>query len=282
MTGANRQVVVLGANGMLGTDLAEILAKKGFKAKLFDLPDFNITKTRQLEDAVAQGNIIVNCAAYTNVDKAESETDLAYDVNAKAVGNIGRLAADIGANVLHISTDFVFDGKSDRPYTETDPTNPINAYGQSKLKGEQLLAQSGCRFCIIRVEWTYGSAGNNFVKKLVERAKAGVSLRVVNDQIGSPTATTQVAETICKLLPEPPEGIFHFAAAGYVSRYDMARFIFEKLGMTVDLTPCKSSDFKTAAVRPLNSRFNCTKIQNILNQPIKNWKGPLEHFLEKL
>jgi dTDP-4-dehydrorhamnose reductase len=285
MTSANNQVVVLGARGMLGTDLAAILAKKGFKAHLLDLPDFDITDPQQLAEAVAAaaGSTIVNCAAYTNVEKAESEPDLAYRVNAEAVGRLGRLAAAAaGAGVLHISTDFVFDGKGDRPYTETDPTNPINAYGKSKLAGEKLLAQSGCRFCIIRVEWTYGPAGSNFVKKLVDKAKKGSPLKVVEDQIGSPTATTEAAEAICKLLPEPPEGIFHFAAAGFISRYEMARFIFDKLGMTVDLTGCKSSDFATAAVRPLNSRFNCSKIQSILAKPIRNWQEPLEHFLEQL
>jgi len=282
MTSANTQVVVLGARGMLGTDLAAILAQKGFEAHLLDLPEFDITDTQLLKEAVAPGNTIVNCAAYTNVEKAESEPDLAYRVNAEAVGELGRLAAAAGARVIHISTDFVFDGKSDRPYTETDPTNPINVYGKSKLDGEKLLAQTRCRFCIIRIEWTYGSAGNNFVKKLIERAKSGRPLKVVNDQVGSPTATTKAAEAICKLLPDPPEGIFHFAAAGYVSRYEMARFIFDKLGPTVDLTPCKSNDFQTAAVRPLNSCFNCSKIETLLGEPIKNWKEPLENFLEQL
>jgi len=282
MTNAGRQVLVLGGRGMLGTDLVEILDQKGFKARVLDLPEFNITDPQQLAEAVASGNTIVNCAAYTNVEKAESEPDLAYRVNAEAVGHMGRLAAAAGAHVLHISTDFVFDGKSDRPYTENDPVNPINSYGRTKLAGEQLLAQSGCRHCIIRVEWTYGLAGNNFVKKLVERAKSPRPLKVVDDQVGSPTATTEAAGAICKLLPNPPEGIFHFTAAGFVSRYEMARFIFDKLGMTVDLSPCKSADFPTAAVRPLNSCFDCSKIEKLLDEPIKQWQRPLEDFLEKL
>jgi dTDP-4-dehydrorhamnose reductase len=282
MTRKNRQVVVLGARGMLGTDLVAILAQKGFKAHALDLPDFDITDPRQLEEAVAAGNTIVNCAAYTNVEKAESEPDLAYKVNAEAVGRLGRFAKAAGVYVLHISTDFVFDGRSQKPYVETDLTNPINSYGRTKLAGEQLLAQSGCRFCIVRLEWTYGLAGTNFVKKLTERAKSRQLLKVVHDQVGSPTATTEAAEAICKLLPNPPEGVFHFAAAGFISRYEMARFIFDKLGMTVDLTPCKSSDFPTAAVRPLNSRFNCSKIEALLGEPIKPWQGPLEQFLEQL
>jgi len=204
MTGANRQVVVLGARGMLGTDLVAQLCQNHIQHLALDLPEFDITNTQQLKEAVASADTIINCAAYTNVDKAESEPDLAYSVNAESVAQLGRFAADAGANVVHISTDFVFDGKSDTPYSESDPTDPINTYGKTKLAGEKLLAQSRCRFCIIRVEWTYGQAGNNFVKKLIERSRSGQPLRVVDDQVGSPTATVEAAKVICNLLPKMP------------------------------------------------------------------------------
>jgi len=144
------------------------------------------------------------------------------------------------------------------------------------------LAQSGCRHCIVRVEWTYGSAGNNFVTKLIRRAKSHDALKVVDDQIGSPTATTEVAKAICELLRKRPEGIFHFASAGYVSRYEMARFILDKLSMDVDLLPCKTSEFPSAAARPLNSRFDCSKIASLLREPIELWQAPLEDFLRQL
>ncbi|MHC5060154.1 MAG: dTDP-4-dehydrorhamnose reductase [Planctomycetota bacterium] len=282
MTNQNNRIVVLGARGMLGTELTRLLDQKGFHPEALDLPEFDITDADRLKQIAAPGGIIINCAAYTNVEKAESEPDLASKVNAEAVGRLGQFAAEAGGKVVHISTDFVFDGTSDSPYTETDPTNPVNAYGRSKLQGEQLLAQSGCEFCIIRLEWTYGRAGTNFVKKLIERAKSGQPLKVVDDQVGSPTATVEVSKAVCSLLPNLPEGVFHFAAAGYVSRYEMARFIFDKLGMTVNLSPCTSSDFKTAADRPLNSRFDCSKIEALLSKPIKPWQGPLEDFLEQL
>jgi len=167
-------------------------------------------------------------------------------------------------------------------YDITDPANPINTYGRTKLAGEQLLAQSGCRHCIIRVEWTYGSAGNNFVAKIIQRAKADKALKVVDDQIGSPTATAEAAKAICKLLRKKPEGIFHFANAGYVSRYDMAEFIFNKLSMDVNLLPCKTSDFPSPAARPLNSRFDCSKIISLLDEPIEFWQVSLERFLRQL
>jgi len=183
---------------------------------------------------------------------------------------------------LHISTYFVFDGKSERPYLETDAPSPINAYGRSKLAGEQLLIESGCRHCIIRVEWTYGLHGDNFVTKLVRRAETDKILKVVDDQIGSPTATTEAAKVISMLLAKRPEGIFHFASAGYVSRYEMAKFIFERLAKDVELLPCKSDDYVSAAVRPSNSRFDCGKIKALLDEPIEPWEGPLERFLRRL
>lgn len=267
---------------MLGTDLARICEQEGFNIKVFDLPEFDVTGPEQLREAVDAGEIIVNCAAYTNVDGAENEAELAYKVNAEAVGRLGDFARDADKWVLHISTDFVFDGRLDRPYVETDAPNPINTYGKTKWQGEQLLSRSGCRCCIIRVEWTYGSAGNNFVTKLIQQAKTRPSLRVVDDQIGSPTATTEVAKAICKLLPKQPEGIYHFASAGYVSRYEMARFISERLAMEVNILPCKTSDFPSPAARPLNSRFDCSKISALLGEAIRPWRGPLEDFLRRL
>jgi dTDP-4-dehydrorhamnose reductase len=280
-TGDNT-VAILGGKGMLGTDLVKACRKEGYKVRVFDLPEFDVTNTAQLEQAVRQAETVINCAAYTNVDKAESESELAYKVNAQAVGNLGVLAKKTQKWVLHIGTDFVFDGKSDKPYVETDVANPINIYGKSKLAGEQLLAKSGCDYCIIRVQWTYGQAGNNFVTKLIGRARRDKNIKVVDDQIGSPTTTTEIAKAICQLLPQRPQGLFHFAAAGCVSRFEMAEFIFKNLNMSVNLTACKSSDFLSAAARPLNSRFDCGKIQALLEEPIESWQGPLKLFLEQL
>ncbi len=275
------RIAILGGKGMLGTDLAKICRRQGFNVEVFDLPEFDITNSPRLKEAVDTAKTIINCAAYTDVNGAESEAELAYQVNAEAVGRLGAFVKEAEAWLLHISTDFVFDGKLDRPYLETDTPNPINEYGKTKLAGEQLLAQSGCRHCIIRIEWTYGSAGNNFISKIIQRAKTDKELKVVDDQIGSPTATTEVAKVICELLRIKPTDLFHFASAGYVSRYEMAKFIFDNLSIDVMLLPCKTSDYVSAAVRPLNSRFDCSKIQAILDEPIKPWQSPLEKFLPK-
>ncbi|MHC4647125.1 MAG: dTDP-4-dehydrorhamnose reductase [Planctomycetota bacterium] len=278
---ARDKVVILGGRGMLGSDLA-FGCQQSFDTKVFDLPDFDITNSQRLENVAREASAVINCAAYTGVDGAEREVELAHRVNAEAVGRLGTLAREAGVWVLHISTDFVFDGKSDRPYVETDLPNPINEYGRSKLAGERLLIESGCRYCIMRVEWTYGLHGDSFVARLMRRAETNKVLNVVDDQIGSPTATTEAAKAISELLVKRPEGIFHFASTGYVSRYEMARFVFERIPRDVELTPCKSSDFVSAAARPLNSRFDCGKIEALLDEPIEPWQGPLERFLRKL
>jgi dTDP-4-dehydrorhamnose reductase len=282
MAAEGTRIAVLGGRGMLGSDLVSACEQQGLEPIVYDLPEFDITNSNQLQLAVAGAEIVVNCAAYTNVDGAESQAELAYEVNAEAVGRLGAIVRKASKWVLHISTDFVFDGHSNKPYIETDHPNPINTYGKTKLAGETLLAQSGCKYCIIRVEWTYGSAGNNFVKKLIQRAKSQETLKVVDDQTGSPTATIEAAKAICELLRKKPEGIYHFASAGYISRYGMAEFILDKLSMDVNLLPCKTSDFISPATRPLNSRFDCSKMKVLLGEPIQHWQSPLELFLRQL
>lgn len=267
---------------MLGTDLAKMCEKQGFRVCVFDLPRFDMTNAEQLEEAVDSADTIINCAAYTDVDGAERQGDLAYQVNAEAVGRLGELACRADKWILHVSTDFVFDGQGDTPYTETDAANPINEYGRTKLAGERLLADAGGRYCIVRVQWTYGSAGDNFPAKLLARAKSGRDLNVVDDQIGSPTATTEVAEVICDLVGKRVQGLFHFAAEGYASRYGVAKFIFDRLSLDVNLLPCKTSDLAAPARRPLNSRFDCSKIKALLDGPVKSWQVPLERFIRLL
>ena len=282
MAADETKIAILGGKGMLGSDLALAARQRDLVPMVFDLPQFDITNPEHMDRVVASADVIVNCAAYTNVDGAESETELARRVNAEAVRRLGALAKKSDKWILHISTDFVFDGSGDKPYVETDLPTPINTYGKTKLEGERLLAASGCRHCIMRVQWTYGSAGNNFVAKLLQRVEAGQAIKVVDDQIGSPTATTEVARAICELLRKKPEGIFHFASSGYVSRHEMAKFVFDKLSIDIDPLACKTSEFSRLATRPLNSRFDCSKIAALLGTPIEPWQIPLERFLRQL
>lgn len=278
------KVAVLGGRGMLGSDVALACRQNGFTTTVLDLPKFDIRNESHLTTVLRQVDAVVNCAAYTEVDKAESARggELAYQVNAESVGKLGQAAKKSNVRVLHISTDFVFDGEKDKPYTETDKPNPINVYGQTKLKGEQLLAESESNYTILRLEWTYGLHGDNFITKILKHSKTKRKLKVVEDQVGSPTATSDVAGVICELLGKETEGTFHYAAKGYVSRFGMAEFIFENLNIPVELEACKTEDFQSDARRPLNSCFNCNKIKKLLDNPIESWENLLERFLHKL
>lgn len=267
---------------MLGVDLAVACRARGYDVRVYDLPEFDITDPAHLRDVVCQADAVVNCAAYTDVDGAETQTALAQRVNADAVGRLGTFAREHGKWVLHFSTDFIFSGTLDRPYVESDIPEPVNEYGRSKLAGEQLLEASGCAHCIARLEWTYGTHGTNFVTKLIEQAFGGGTLQVVDDQIGSPTATTVVADVACELLQRRAEGTFHLASAGYVSRFGIAQFVAERLGLTVDLQPCRTGDYPVPAPRPLNSRFDCSKIHTLLGHEIEPWQNSLEQFLRHL
>jgi dTDP-4-dehydrorhamnose reductase len=293
------RIVLLGARGMLGSEIYNLCAKcrkaspSGDNITPLDLPEFDITDKNLLEKTIRNADVVINCAAYTDVEKAESQTEQAFKINAEAVGNLAQIAHRKNVYVIHISTDFVFDGRKETPHLETDQTNPINAYGKSKLEGEILLAKSHNYYSIIRVQWTYGKNGNNFITKLISLSRQKSSpplgetspragLKVVNDQFGAPTWTKEAAKVIREFIIKKPQGIFHYAAAGFASRYDVAKFAFEKLKISTPVIPCKSSEFPTAAARPASSRFCCDKIQSLLDKPIELWQKPLERFLETL
>jgi dTDP-4-dehydrorhamnose reductase len=274
-------VTILGGRGMLGTDLRQAVRRSGWAVQSYDLPEFDITDDWQVKDVVAKSEVIVNCAAYTDVEHAESDPELADQVNGFSVGWLGTYAAEYGVPVLHISTDFVFDGLHEKPYREDDEVNPISVYGSSKRLGENLLFESDAECCVMRIQWTYGRGGPNFITKILKAAKTRESLQVVDDQVGSPTHTAEVARAICECLAMEtfPQGLYHFAAAGSVSRYDMTRYLFDKLGIDTPVHPCQTADFKTAARRPLNSCFHCEKIETLLGRRIATWQAMLDHYL---
>lgn len=275
-----QNIAVIGGRGMLGSDLVPCLEKAGCRAAALDLPEFDLTRPEHIQTKLAGFDLIVNCAAFTNVDQAEEMPALARQVNAEAVAGLAEWAKRQNVYLLHISTDFVFDGQSDQPYRETDQPNPLSVYGQSKLQGEQLLRQSGCCHAIMRVEWSYGRQGNNFVAKLLARAGQGRELKVVNDQIGSPTWTYDMARAIGCLLRRRAEGLYHFANTGYATRFAAAQFIVRKLGLPNPVIPCSSAEFPLRARRPQNSRFATAKIQQILDYQIRSWQDALNAFLE--
>ncbi len=274
-------IAVLG-NGMLGTDVAELATKLGYEVKVFAFPEWDITREEDIVKAVSSADNIINCAAYTAVDKAESEPELCEEVNAVAVYNLGRVAAELKKYVVHISTDFVFGDDSMQPLSEIDVTNPLSVYGRTKLEGERLLLKTRCRCGIIRVEWTYGRNGNNFISKIIELAGKLDKLKVVGDQVGAPTPTTSIAEAIMCFVRRRTRGVFHYAARGHASRFEVAQRIMELKGIDIPMEPCESTAFKTPARRPLNSRFDCSAIDTRLDFKRPHWEAALKEYLEEL
>jgi len=269
--------------GMLGSEVYELMKASGHEVRAFNFPDFDIRKQADLAAACKGADAILNCAAYTAVDKAEAEKDLCYAINAAPLAILGAEAKKAKAFVVHISTDFVFDGSGDNAWSETDKPAPINVYGASKLEGERLLFASGCKGAVMRVQWTYGKHGVNMVSKLLDAAKTRKTIKVVDDQAGAPTHAADMAKEIKALAEKRIEGLFHFAAAGYCSRLECAKMIFKTLGMDdIEVVPCKTSEYKSPAQRPLNSRFNCDKIDKATGIKRPTWDAAMKKYLLSL
>ncbi|MCK5801433.1 MAG: sugar nucleotide-binding protein, partial [Lentisphaeria bacterium] len=198
-------------------------------------------------------------------------------------GVLGHLARERGVHVLHIGTDFVFDGHLDRPYGETDTTSPLSVYGTTKLEGEKRLLDSGCACAVVRVQWTYGRGGANFITKFLDRARASDELAMVDDQIGAPTWTVDVARALIQLLQIHATGLYHYAAAGQATRFEVAQAVLDLLRLDGKrLRPCCTTDFPAAAERPLDSRFDCAKIDALPGIVRPPWRDSLTTFLSTM
>ncbi len=252
---AERKILIIGANGMLGSDLNLVLSPKW----AFGHSDLDITNRQEVMGKISalKPDVIINCAAFTNVDGAEDDPEGAFLVNGEAVSYLVEAAKNVDAVLVHFSTDYVFDGKKDGEYEEDDFTGPINVYGKSKLRGEQYL--SG-KYYLIRTSWLYGKNGHNFVDTMLELAGKYDEIRVVNDQIGKPTWTLDLAEATAKLLSDmPPYGAYHLANEGALSWHDFTREIFQIAGLDVKVTPVATGEFPRPAKRPMNSALKNTK-----------------------
>jgi dTDP-4-dehydrorhamnose reductase len=270
---------ITGGRGMLGSDIKVKAEVDGYNVNIYDLPEFDLRDKKNIDEIVEANDIIINCAAYTAVDKAESEKELCEEINAEVPGKIGKLAAEQNKYVVHISTDFVFGDNSSDPLNELSPANPLSIYGSTKLNGEKNLINSGCLNAIIRVQWTYGKNGNHFVSKIIELANKMPELKVVADQYGAPTPTTAAADAVICFIKKQITGLYHFAADGYTNRYETAKFILNEMNINIPLSPCDSSCFPAPAKRPLNSRFDCSKIEKVLDFKRPDWKDAMKKFI---
>jgi dTDP-4-dehydrorhamnose reductase len=281
------RILITGADGQLGKSIRDV-AKEHPKLEFVytDYRELDITDPIKI-DAFFKGNnfdFCVNCAAYTMVDKAESESDMAFELNAEAVGHLATACKKYDAGLIHISTDFVFDGEKKSPYTEEDIPKPLNVYGLSKLKGEQYIQKMTERYFIIRTSWLYSGYGNNFVKSMLRLAKDRDVINVVNDQIGSPTNANDLAEVIVRLIKEnrTEYGIYHYSNRGEISWYDFARAIFDEKKVPVTVRPIPSIEYPTPAKRPRYSVMDTSKIREALQLEIPLWDVSLKKTCKNL
>jgi len=282
-------ILITGSKGQLGLEL-ESLGRKFPNFKLFCTDKFslNILNFEETEQYVLKNNIdvVVNCTAYTDVNKAEDEIEKADEVNHLAVRNLGLIAKKHHLKLIHISTDYVFDGNSEIPYKESDATNPQNAYGITKLNGEKALSEINPQHSmIIRTSWLYSEFGNNFVKSMLKLSKEKESITVVFDQIGSPTYAKDLALAILQIIPQiDSDGlqIYHYANKGQCSWFDFASAIMKIAQQNCEILPIPSSAFKTKAKRPKYSLLNTDKIQHTFNLEIPNWEDALRECVSAI
>ena len=283
------KILITGSSGMLGTDLVDLL--KSGKASLEPNPEvieaphevLDITREDSVTAFISSHvpDIIVNCAAFTNVDKCETEREAAFNVNALGPKYIAAAAKKYGARVIQISTDFVFDGNGNRPYTEEDRTNPLSEYGRTKLEGEKNI-QSNCdSYLIVRTSWLFGHNGINFAAKMLELSEQHKELSIVTDETGSPTYTPDLAEALWILIKKKCEGIINISNDGNCSRYEWAEYIFKTMGFKIKMNRIKSSEYVRPAKVPLNSTLNCQKFTTITGMQMRPWKETVESYLRK-
>ena len=278
------KVLVTGAKGQLGWDVLRVLAARGIDGRGVDVEDFDLTDGAAVKAYVeAYGpDVIVHCAAYTAVDRAESEPEVCARVNGDGTMNVVRAALAVGAKLVFISTDYVFSGDGQEPWTEDAPYNPRNVYGLSKVQGEIAVRSLMKRYFLIRTSWVYGIHGKNFVRTMLRLGQEKPEIRVVDDQIGSPTYSLDLARIICDMIPTEKYGIYHVCNEGFMSWADFARLILAGQSAWCQVVPVPTSEYETPARRPLNSRMSTRKMKEAGFGPMPTVEDALGRYLQEL
>ena len=288
-------ILVTGANGQLGTELRNVTADSRNHYIFSDVasPEGVVTLGLDITDreavrAVCEDgsvDVIVNCAAYTNVDKAEDDPETARLLNAAAPANLAAVAAEREATLIHISTDYVFGGDAAVPRAEDSPTGPLGVYGRTKLEGEEAILASGCASIIFRTAWLYSPYGKNFVKTMRQLTSDRDSLKVVCDQVGTPTYAHDLATLIAHVIEDgmlDRTGIYHYSNEGAISWYDFAQSICELSGNTCDIQPCRTEEFPSKAQRPRFSVLDKSKVKTVFGIGIPYWRDSLKDCLNRM
>ncbi len=286
-----KSILVTGGNGQLGSELRELAASNAaFKFRFVDVADLDLLNESATREFLKSGryDFVINCAAYTAVDKAEEESDLCQRVNADAVKIIAECVRDTNARLIHISTDYVFDGEFNQPINETAVPKPGSVYGKTKLEGEQHVLSILSNAYIIRTAWVYSTFGKNFVKTIANLARQKPELGIVADQLGTPTYARDLARAIMKIVSSVADGsadapgIYHYSNEGTISWYDFAYFIRDFYGLSCNIKPLRTWEYKTAASRPKYSVLDKTKIKKTFDLDIPHWSTSLKECLTKL
>ena len=278
------RILLTGRNGQVGWELERSLGPLG-ELIATDRAVLDLADPESIRRAVreARPEVIVNAAAYTAVDRAESQPEAAMRINGAAPGVLAAEARRLGALLVHYSTDYVFDGAKQAPYREEDRPNPLNVYGKSKLEGEQAVAAGGCRHLILRTSWVYSARGNNFLRTILRRAREQPELRVVNDQIGAPTSAAAIARATAAVLGhDQREGIFNMSASGKTSWHGFAEAIVARAGLATHIVGIRTEDYPTAARRPRNSLLDNAKLNAVFGITLDDWRPPLAAVMAEI
>lgn len=279
-------ILIIGSNGQLGREMQRQLTNKGWDYVAYDYPDIDIVKYDSVEvlTKAFKPSVIVNCAAYTNVDKAETDSDNAYKINALGPKNLAEICTEENIELVHISTDYVFSGVPfmkqglPRPYVEDDECSPCTAYGRTKLEGEKFVQSADAKWYILRTAWLYGE-GNNFVRTMLRLSESQNEVGVVYDQIGSPTSTVDLANAICGLIGTGAYGLYHATCEGQCSWFDFAEKIFELKGRDIKVTSLTSEEFPRPAKRPKWSVLENKALKSIGRNVFRHWEDALKEYL---
>lgn len=274
------KALIIGGKGLLGTNIASVLDKT-FDLTICDIDTWDITDKASGESHIEKHcpDVLINLAAITDVDGCEEKRELAQRVNAYGAGIVADLCREHNVRFVHISTDYVFDGKKTVPYKENDPTNPMSVYGTTKLMGERAVLEKNPSSLIIRAQWLYGKGGENFITKVVTIAKQSGTLRVVNDQRGSPTYARDLAEPLIALIEKGKTGIYHLANSGSCTWFEFAGEIFRLLEIDTAITPISSDELERKAKRPSYSVFDMWKFQKDTGLKMRPWQEALREYL---
>lgn len=288
------KILITGGKGQLGTELYKCfergytelgtpdILKENNAVRAIDVDELDISNIGAVSDlfSAEKYDVVINCAAYTNVNKCETERAAAYKVNALGARNLAVCSERIGAKLIHISTDYVFEGNSTKPYVEWDICNPQSVYGSTKYLGEEYIKQFCSRYFIVRTAWLYGYYGNNFVKTMLRITKENGAAKVVNDQFGNPTNAADLAHHILKLVPTEEYGIYHGTGSGECSWFELTQKIVEFAGIDATVTPCTTEEYPTPAKRPAYSSLENMMFAVTVGDEFRNWQDALKCFLD--